>query len=166
MKIMISGITSWDEAWNAIVGGAHGLGFVLEPNSVRYINPELAREIILQLPPLISTIGVFKNTPRYIIQELTTFCRLDWLLLLGQETPKECEDYRQPIIKSLPNAASYGDYESVMAFLTAKNKIVTKKNYFKHKKDNVFGLYLALDDDGNVDGIPISEAISEAIKLS
>ncbi|MFA5537311.1 MAG: hypothetical protein WDA53_09095, partial [Bacillota bacterium] len=62
-------------------------------------------------------VGVFANTARYAIQELTTFCRLDWLLFLGSETAKECEDYFQPIIKYLSDRNLHKLYKEVNNFL-------------------------------------------------
>lgn len=123
MRIMVSGITSWHEASYAIDKGAHALGFVLEPKSHSYINPEIAREIIQKLPPFVGTVGVFQDTPKYIIQELSTFCRLDWLLFLGEESPTDCEGYFQPIIKRLSSLNNYQDYQSVAAFLVAREEI-------------------------------------------
>ncbi len=117
MRRIVSGIRNLEEAWYFINAGVDGLGFILEPKSKKYINPESAREIILQLPPLITTIAVFANTPRYVIQELTTFCRLDWFLFSGSESPKECEDYFQPIIKYLTNYDLHKEYKEVNNFL-------------------------------------------------
>lgn len=131
MRILLSGITKWDEAWQAVEMGVHALGFVLEPHSPRYINPEMAREIICRLPPLISTVGVFQNTPRYVIQELATFCRLDWLLFMGDESPKECKSYHQPVIKYLPKFAAYQDYRSVNAFLVSEKEASQRSKHSK-----------------------------------
>lgn len=125
LRKIVSGIKNLEEAWHFINAGVDGLGFVLEPKGKRYINPEHAREIILKLPPLIATIGVFINTPRYIIQELTTFCRLDWLLFKGKETPQECEDYYQPIIRYLPQIELYKDYKEINSFLIKQEKAET-----------------------------------------
>lgn len=124
MRALVSGITGWNEAVCAIEKGAHALGFILEPRSRSYINPEKAREIIQKLPPFVGTVGVFENTPRYIIQELTTFCRLDWLVFLGEESPKDCEGYFQPLIKKLSNLNNYQDYHSAAAFLVPKEEII------------------------------------------
>lgn len=128
MRILVSCITSWNEASYAIDKGAHALGFVLEPKSHSYINPEQAREIIQRLPPFVGTVGVFKDTPRYAIQELTTFCRLDWLLFMGEESPKDCEGYFQPVIKSLSKLSNYREYQSVSAFLVTKEEVINAKH--------------------------------------
>lgn len=122
-KILVYGITSWQEAAYALEEGAHALGFVLEPNSYPYINPEKAREIIQKLPPLVGTVGIFQDTPKYVIQELATFCRLDWLLFMGEESPKDCRGYFQPVIKRLNRLEEYKDYPSVTAFLVPREEI-------------------------------------------
>ncbi|HHW06581.1 MAG TPA: chorismate mutase [Clostridia bacterium] len=122
-RILVSGITCWQEALLAIEKGAHALGFVLEPKSHPYVNPEHAREIIQKLPPFVGTVGIFQDTPRYVIQELSTFCRLDYLLFMGDESPKDCHGYVQPVIKKLANLQNYRDYRSVTAFLVPREEI-------------------------------------------
>ncbi|NLL19604.1 MAG: hypothetical protein GX262_11375 [Clostridia bacterium] len=168
MRKMLSGITTWEEAWMAIQKGMDALGFVLEPKSRRYVNPERAREIIFRLPPFISTVGVFQNTPRYVIQELVTFCRLDRLLFLGQESPKECKDYFQPVIKYLPSLDDYKDYEGINNFLIdvkGKTKLTIPENSSLYlivpgtsstlKVSDVYGLYYLLNPDGTISESPL-----------
>jgi phosphoribosylanthranilate isomerase len=169
MRKMLSGITTWEEAWMAIQKGMDALGFVLEPKSRRYVNPERAREIILRLPPFISTIGVFENTPRYVIQELVTFCRLDRLLFLGQESPKECKDYFQPIIKYLSSLNDCNEYEGINTFLIdvkEKTELTIAENrslYFivpgtystVPDSDVFYGIYYLLNPDGSISEAPL-----------
>lgn len=159
----MSGITTWEEARYAVEQGMDALGFVLEPKSRRYVEPETAREIILRLPPLVGTVGVFQDTPRYTIQELTTFCRLDWLLFLGNESPKECRGYFQPIIKLLPDFHRHVDYTEVNAFLIDDRKelkaggqaerscyFLVPGTSFQEQVPGAFGLYFLLDTGGTV----------------
>ena len=60
-RIKICGITRWEDAQLAVELGAAALGFNFYPPSPRYIAPAAARAIILKLPPLVTTVGIFAN---------------------------------------------------------------------------------------------------------
>ncbi|HHY61181.1 MAG TPA: chorismate mutase [Clostridia bacterium] len=121
-RVLVTGITSQEDVHWALEKGAHALGFVLEPKCPGYVNPEKARDLIQRLPPLVSTVGIFQDTPRYAVQELTTFCRLDWLLFLGEETPQDCRGYFQPVIKKVARWEDHRRYPTVAAFLVSQEE--------------------------------------------
>lgn len=64
VKLKVCGITTIEDATNAIDAGADFLGFNFYAPSPRYITPEAARVIIEQLPPEIVNVGVFVNEAR------------------------------------------------------------------------------------------------------
>lgn len=100
VRVKICGIRTWDEARAALDAGAHALGFVFAP-SPRRIHPEAAREIIMKLPPFVTTVGVFVNEPRYSLLEIASFCRLDVLQLHGEEPPEYCHGISNRLIKAI-----------------------------------------------------------------
>jgi phosphoribosylanthranilate isomerase len=59
MRTKICGITSYEDAMNAIDAGADALGFVFYEASPRYISPADARKIIKKLPPFVEKVAPF-----------------------------------------------------------------------------------------------------------
>lgn len=72
MRVKICGITNLEDAQNAIIAGASALGFVFYKLSPRYINPEIALQIVEKLPPFIQSVGLFVNENEDFIN---TTCR-------------------------------------------------------------------------------------------
>ncbi len=79
-----------EDALAAIDYGADALGFVFYYKSPRYVTPERAREIIAQLPPFVSTVGVFADETHEKMREILEFAGIDILQLHGDEPPDTC----------------------------------------------------------------------------
>ncbi|WPD23724.1 MAG: phosphoribosylanthranilate isomerase [Candidatus Electrothrix scaldis] len=91
IRIKMCGITNLEDAIAAVGAGVDALGFIFYEKSPRNIDPEVARIIIEQLPPFVSTVGVFVDRKRQEVEEIIRFCRLGYAQLHGQESPKYCE---------------------------------------------------------------------------
>ncbi|HKJ04743.1 MAG TPA: phosphoribosylanthranilate isomerase [Geopsychrobacteraceae bacterium] len=89
-RIKICGITNLEDALQAAACGADALGFVFFEKSPRCITAEQAREIIVQLPPLVTTVGLFVNEEPQTIIDTAAQCQLDRVQLHGDETPEDC----------------------------------------------------------------------------
>lgn len=100
-RVKICGITRLEDAEAAIAAGADALGFVFYPPSPRAISPEQAADIIRQLPPLITTVGLFVNEDAETVAAILQQTQLDLLQFHGDETPDYCQQFGRPWFKAL-----------------------------------------------------------------
>jgi phosphoribosylanthranilate isomerase len=99
VRVKICGITNLEDALLAAELGADALGFIFYPPSPRSVSPDAARAIIAQLPPLVTTVGVFVDEDAAMVKELAARVGLDWLQLHGKETPEYCRSLDRRVIK-------------------------------------------------------------------
>jgi phosphoribosylanthranilate isomerase len=99
MRIKICGITNLEDALLAAEVGADALGFIFYLKSPRKVAPETAREIIAQLPPFVTSVGVFVDEEAAVVQDLAARVGLDWVQLHGQESPAYCRSLGRRVIK-------------------------------------------------------------------
>ena len=97
----ICGITNIEDACHATACGADALGFVFYPGSPRFVDPDQARQIIAELPPMVTTVGLFVNQPPAKIREMVEFCGLNAVQLHGEEEPDQCSYPPCKVIKAL-----------------------------------------------------------------
>ena len=115
IKVKICGTTSLKDAFLAVESGADAIGFIFYKMSPRNISQKEAKEIILQLPPFIETVGVFVNETSDKINRIAEQCKLNSIQLHGEESPALCRRVKRKVIKafrvknadSLKNIASY-----------------------------------------------------------
>jgi phosphoribosylanthranilate isomerase len=100
-RVKICGITNPEDAHHAVACGADALGFVFFSGSPRYVEPDTARRMIAELPPLVSLVGLFVNETPSRIRETVEFCRLNTVQLHGDETPDQCSYSPCRVIKAL-----------------------------------------------------------------
>ena len=93
MRVKICGITNNEDAHAAVEYGADALGFVFA-KSPRQITKEQARDIINNLPPFVSPVGVFVDEKADTIKEICDFCGIQTVQLHGKESPLYLNDLR------------------------------------------------------------------------
>jgi phosphoribosylanthranilate isomerase len=86
VKIKICGLTNLADARWAVDCGADYLGFVMVPQSPRFIDPAQVAEICRQLPAAVQKVGVFMNRPATEVMDILAQCGLDIAQLHGDET--------------------------------------------------------------------------------
>jgi phosphoribosylanthranilate isomerase len=101
VRSKICGITRIEDALAAAEAGADAIGLVFYAKSPRAVSVEQARAIIAQLPPFITTVGLFVNVSRCELNEILEVVPLDLLQFHGDETPEQCDGFHRPWIKAL-----------------------------------------------------------------
>lgn len=89
IKIKICGITNFEDAKMVVDMGADAIGFIFVP-SKRMVTPQRARSITVKLPPFITTVGVFMDTPLNRVNEILRYTKIDVAQLHGDETQEYC----------------------------------------------------------------------------
>lgn len=98
--VKICGITNLDDAENAVECGADFLGFNFYPDSPRYLQPDRAKEILKEIPPAVSKVGIFVNAPIETAVDIAVGLDLDYLQFHGDETPEYCNAVGRPWYKA------------------------------------------------------------------
>lgn len=101
IRVKICGITSYEDARAAVEAGADALGFIFVRETPRYIEPEEVVAIAAQLPPFITTVGVFSNRTPDEVEQIVSRSGLSLAQLHGDESPADCRRLRTPFVKTI-----------------------------------------------------------------
>ena len=101
MLIKVCGITRLEDAEAAVEAGASALGFVFWPDSPRFVDPHRARAIVAQLPPFVTTVGVFVNQPAAYINGVASLVGLGVVQLHGEEAVDDLVHVERPVLKAI-----------------------------------------------------------------
>lgn len=120
VKVKICGITNLEDALAAADFGADALGFVFYEGSPRCISQDAARDIIMKLPPFLTTVGVFVDKDPDEIRKVMDHLSLNVAQLHGHEHPDACLKDRRIVkairVKELSDLEPLKQY-NVSAFL-------------------------------------------------
>jgi len=100
VRVKICGITCVEDALEAVHWGADALGFVFA-HSPRQVTPERACAITRELPPLVTTVGVFVNARPEWVREVQGFCGLSVVQLHGDEDEHAARQFGPRVIKAI-----------------------------------------------------------------
>lgn len=120
VRIKICGITCLMDAVNAIDAGASALGFVFYPPSPRYISPDKAGKIIRQLPPFVTTCGLFVDYDAQSIDQIIQRSGIDLLQFHGHERAAFCTQFSRPYIKAIRVKEDTDLYQAGKTYATAR----------------------------------------------
>ena len=99
IHVKICGVTSFNDAIMAANYGASALGFIFYEKSPRYINPEILKMWISNVPSSVKKVGVFVNKDVDKVNKIAEELNLDIVQLHGDESPEYCNQMIRPVIK-------------------------------------------------------------------
>ena len=126
MRVKICGITNRDDALCAVDAGADAVGFIFYEKSPRYVPPETVGEIVAELPPFVTPVGVFVNAPEARIDAVVKLAGLRAIQLHGDEPPEACLGHAVPVIRVLRVGADFAP-ESMRSYLVDTFLLETEK---------------------------------------
>jgi len=100
-RIKICGITRPEDALAAAEEGADAIGLVFYPPSPRHVEIGQAAEIAAQLPPFVTSVGLFVNADAETIAAVVARVGIDLIQFHGNECPEYCSAHGRPWIRAL-----------------------------------------------------------------
>ncbi|SDI44036.1 phosphoribosylanthranilate isomerase [Paraburkholderia phenazinium] len=90
-RIKLCGLSKPEDVAHAIDLGADAIGLVFYPPSPRSVNVAQALELVRDVPPFVSVVGLFVNATPDWMSEVVSNVPLTMLQFHGDETPQQCE---------------------------------------------------------------------------
>jgi phosphoribosylanthranilate isomerase len=100
-RIKFCGIRRPEDALLAIELGVDALGFVFYHDSPRYIDAASARAIIAELPPLVTTVGLFVDADQGWLENVVADTGIDLIQFHGRESGAVCRLGGRSYIKAI-----------------------------------------------------------------
>lgn len=133
-RVKICGITALEHAQTALEAGADFLGFVFYRPSSRYVEPELAGEIVRSCRATFGgsdrwqAVGVFVDEPLQSANRTLSEAYLDLAQLCGAEDPAYGGSVQRPVVRVLhvsadappPSGVTAADYGAARLLLDSK----------------------------------------------
>ena len=101
VKVKICGMTNLNDVKVAVDGGVDAVGFIFYKKSPRSVTIQTVREIVLELPPFVDSVGVFVDETAEQINKIADRCNLDRVQLHGDESPAFCKKICRRVIKAI-----------------------------------------------------------------
>ncbi|MDA0237415.1 MAG: phosphoribosylanthranilate isomerase [Proteobacteria bacterium] len=99
--IKICGLTSLENALGVASLGVDAIGLIFYSQSPRKVDLEVARKIVTNLPPFVSSVGLFVNPTRDQVLQTLESVDLTLLQFHGDEEPEFCSGFHKPYIKAV-----------------------------------------------------------------
>jgi phosphoribosylanthranilate isomerase len=92
MQIKICGVTKIEDARACVEFGADMIGLNFYPKSPRYIEPEIARQIVEAIPRSVRAVGVFVETNADEIRNAANIASVESVQLHGNVSVETCSE--------------------------------------------------------------------------
>ncbi|HTD02780.1 phosphoribosylanthranilate isomerase [Undibacterium sp.] len=103
-RVKICGLTRPEDVKAAVAYGADALGFVFYPESPRYVTPLQAASLLAEVPPFVTTVGLFVNASAEFVAQTVAVAPVALLQFHGDETAQQCHQLasavNRPFIKA------------------------------------------------------------------
>lgn len=100
-RVKMCGLTRAEDVLAAVDAGADALGLVFYPPSPRAVSPTLAAELLRDVAPFVTTVGLFVDPSRADVEAVLAQAPVDLLQFHGNEPADFCESFGRPYIKAL-----------------------------------------------------------------
>ena len=97
-RVKICGITNINDLRLAVSAGADALGFNMFPESPRFLTIEMASQLVEQVPPFVTTVGLFVNAQGENVRDISRI-NFDLLQFHGDETDEYCRGFDKPYLR-------------------------------------------------------------------
>ena len=101
VRVKICGITRMEDALASVDAGADALGFMFHEKSARFVTPSRARSIISMLPPFVTPVGVFVDTPPDVVRAVARETGIAVAQLHGDESAEAGDACGLPYVKAI-----------------------------------------------------------------
>lgn len=120
VRVKFCGLSRPEDVAAAVAAGAGYIGFNFFPKSPRYVTPEAAAALAVEVPPGVAKVGLVVDADDPLLDEITGIVPLDMLQLHGSESPERVVEVRRryglPVMKvvgiadagDLPALETYG----------------------------------------------------------
>ena len=122
-RIKLCGLSRPQDMQAAAKAGADAIGLVFYPPSPRHVSAQQAASLLAELPPFMSSVGLFVNASLDEIQQVLRFAPLSMLQFHGDETPAQCalaaETVSRPFLRAIrirPDTTSQDLLESAQSY--------------------------------------------------
>ena len=104
-RIKLCGLSRPQDVQAAATAGADAIGLVFYPPSPRHVSAQQAASLLAELPPFISSVGLFVNASLDEIKQTLRIAPLSMLQFHGDETPAQCaqaaETVARPFLRAI-----------------------------------------------------------------
>ena len=127
IQVKICGLRDSDGVRAAVDAGARYLGFNFFPKSPRYVTPQQAGELAVQVPVGVAKVGLVVDGDDALLDQITALVPLDFIQLHGHETPERVAQVRAryglPVIKVL-GVAQASDLDPIDAYSAVADQLL------------------------------------------
>lgn len=122
-RVKICGITRSEDALGAVSAGCDAIGLVFYPPSPRNVSIEQAQQVVANLPPYVTVVGLFVNPDPQMVSDAIEKVGLTCVQFHGDESPEFCNQfnvrwYKAVRVKDDTDLHSYAkSYQNASALL-------------------------------------------------